>query len=78
MAHMAQAEEEEPALFLAHGFLELETEEGRGKEKALTFCVMPAAANLHIDEPCARVFLGTALGRTSSMAGTSTAAPPTT
>jgi len=34
---MAQAKEQELALFLAHGCLKLENEEGRGKGKASTF-----------------------------------------
>ena len=63
-AHMAQAEEEEePTLFLAHGCLELGTEESRGKEKASVFLhSAPAAASHHIDEPRARAFLGTSSG----------------
>jgi hypothetical protein len=56
---MAQVEEEEPGLFLAHGFLELETEESKGKVQASTFWTAPTVVILHIDEPQAQAFLGT-------------------
>lgn len=50
--HVVQAEEDgEPTLFLAHGFLELEAEESRGKAQASTFCTSSTTSNLHIDEP---------------------------
>lgn len=56
---MAQAEEEEPGLFLAHDFLELETEESKGKAQASTFWTAPTVVILHIDEPRAQAFLST-------------------
>ena len=54
MAHVAGADDDEVALFLAHGFLELETEED-------AFC-SKADASLDIDEPRARAFLNTGSG----------------
>jgi hypothetical protein len=53
--------EEEAALFLAHGFLELDAEGKSGKAQALTFCT-ESAFDLDIEEPRARVFRNTGSG----------------
>jgi len=52
-AHLVEADDDEAALFLAHGFLELETED---------ILCSKADANLDIDEPRARAFLNTGSG----------------
>jgi len=52
-AHLTEADDDEAALFLAHGFLELETED---------ILCSKADANLDIDEPWARAFLNISSG----------------
>ena len=52
--HLAEADDDEATLFLAHGFLELEIEED--------ILCSKADASLDIDEPRARAFLNTGSG----------------
>ena len=53
-AHLAEVDDDEAALFLVHGFLELKTEED--------ILCSKADANLNIDEPWAHAFLNTSSG----------------
>lgn len=61
VARRTSRKERRAALFLAHGFLELEVEGSSGKVQALTFCTK-STNNVDIDELQARAFLSTGSG----------------
>ena len=58
-AHVAQAEEQDATLFLAHGCVELQQDAGEGvKGPSFPLFGSAGSAELHLNEPRAHAFLG--------------------